>query len=134
MNVRDHLVGEQITIGVDWPIVIVIAVKRIITVSWVPIARVQEIISAGDENDVVTMLPPPIAIMPFVLITTERIRIAEPITSSLVIFPDLVRFRITIRRITDDRLHIAISCAAWGVDCLQAFRNLSLHQYVVGGL
>src|SRR4026208_868786 len=104
------------------------AVKRIITVSWVPIARVQEIISAGDENDVVTMLPPPIAMMPFVPITTERIGIAEPIRSSLVIPLDLVLLEITLRRITDDRLHITISCAAWGVDCIQAFRNLSLHQ------
>jgi hypothetical protein len=72
--------------------------------------------------------------MPSVPITTERIGIAEPIPSGLAIPLDLVLLEITIRRITDDRLRIAISCAAYGVDCLQAFRNLSLHQYVVGGL
>ena len=72
--------------------------------------------------------------MPFVPITTERIGVAEPIPSSLVIPLDLVLLGITIRRIADDRLRIAISCAVWGVDCLQAFRNFSLHQYVAGRL
>jgi hypothetical protein len=96
LNVRDHLVGQEITIGVDRPIVIVIVIKRIITISRVPIAGVEEIISAGDENDAITMLPPPVTIMPVVPITTERIGIAEPIASSLVILLGLVRFRITI--------------------------------------
>ena len=72
--------------------------------------------------------------MPFVPIMTKRVGIAEPIRSSLVIPPDLVLLQITICRITDDRLQIAISCAAWGLNCLQAFRNLSLHQYVFGWL
>ena len=74
LDVRDHFVGEQITVSVDWPVVIVIAVERIITKGWIPVASVEELISGGNEYDRVAMIMPPVAIMPFVPMTMERIQ------------------------------------------------------------
>src|SRR6266487_4077355 len=85
LNIRDHLVRQQITVGVDGAVIIVIIVERIVTQSRIPIASVQKIISPANENDRVAMLSPPIAIMPFPAITTECIRIAKTILSGLLI-------------------------------------------------
>src|SRR5205823_12171744 len=85
LNAGDYLVGQQITVCVDRPIIVVVTIKWIIAPSGIPIARIQKIISTGDKNDGVAMLPPPIAIVPFVPITTECIRIAKSILRILLI-------------------------------------------------
>src|SRR5207249_9026394 len=79
LDVCDHFVGEQITISVDWPIVIVVALQWIISIRWIPVAPVQEIISSADENDGITMIVPPVSVMPLVPVTAERIVIADVI-------------------------------------------------------
>ena len=46
LDVRDDFVGEQITVRVDRPIVVVIGLQWIVAISWIPVAPVQEIISS----------------------------------------------------------------------------------------
>ena len=72
LDVRDHLVGEQITVRVDWPIVIVIGLQWIVAIGRIPVAPVQEIISRVNENDRLTMIVPPVSVMPLVPVTAER--------------------------------------------------------------
>ena len=74
LDVRDHLVGKQITVSVDRPVVIVIAVERIVTKGRIPVASVQEIVSGGNEYDRVAMIMPPVAITPLVAMTMEGIQ------------------------------------------------------------
>ena len=45
LDVRDYFVREQITVGVDRPIVVVIGLQWIVAIGWIPVAPVQEIIS-----------------------------------------------------------------------------------------
>ncbi len=45
LDVRDDFVGKQITVRVDRPIVVVVALRWIVAISWIPVAPVQEIIS-----------------------------------------------------------------------------------------
>src|SRR5262245_25513690 len=79
LNVRDYFVREQITVGIDRSIVIVIGLQRIITVSWIPVAPVEEVISGIYEDDGLTMIVPPVTIMPLVPVTPERIVKAGPV-------------------------------------------------------
>src|SRR5204863_9672363 len=72
LDVRDDFVREQITVGVDRPIVIVIALQWIVAIGWIPVAPVQEIISGRYENDGVTMVMPPVSVMPLVPVTAGR--------------------------------------------------------------
>src|SRR6266487_296720 len=97
LNIRDHLVGQQITVSVDWAIVIVITTERIVAQGGIPIARVQIIISAVNENDGCEMLLPPIGVMPFVPATAERIGIAKAIPSVWLIPFPRVPLGITVR-------------------------------------
>src|SRR6266568_1673128 len=85
LNIRDDLIGQQIAVSIDRSVLIVIIVARIIAPRWIPIASVQKVISPANKNDGATMLSPPIAIVPFVLMTPECIRIAETIPSRLLI-------------------------------------------------
>src|SRR5215471_11139174 len=79
LNVRDYFIGEQITVGVDRSIVIVIGLQRIVTVGWIPVAPIQEVISGIYEDDGLTMIVPPVTIMPLVPVTPERIVKAGPV-------------------------------------------------------
>src|SRR5438552_2927387 len=90
LDIRDHLVREQITVGVDRPIVIVVALQWIVAIGWIPVAPVQEIISSRYENDRVTMIVPPVAVMPLVPVTAERFVMADAI---LFVLPLFVRRR-----------------------------------------
>ena len=45
LDVRDDFVGEQITVGVDRSIVVVVVLRWIVAIGWIPVAPVQEIIS-----------------------------------------------------------------------------------------
>src|SRR6266567_4299918 len=85
LNICDDLIGQQIAVSVDRSVLIVIIIARIIAPGWIPIASVQKVISPANQNDGVTMLSPPIAIVPFVLMTSECIRIAKTIRSRLLI-------------------------------------------------
>src|SRR6266481_2520813 len=85
LNIRDDLIGQQIAVSIDRSVLIVIIIARIIAPGRVPIASVQKIISPANKNDGATMLPPPIAIVPFVLMTPQCIRIAKTIPSHLLI-------------------------------------------------
>src|SRR5947207_7926896 len=71
LDVCDHFVRKQIAVGVDWPVIVVITIKGIVTKSWIPIAPVQEIISGGNKDDGVTMIMQPVAVVPFVPVTTK---------------------------------------------------------------
>ena len=64
LDVRDYFVREQITVSVDRPIVVVIGLQWIVTIGWIPVAPVQEIISGVYENDGLTIVVPPVSIMP----------------------------------------------------------------------
>src|SRR6266478_3830385 len=72
LDVRDDFVWKQITIGVDRPIVVVIGLQWIVAVSGIPVAPVQKIISRRYENDRVTMIVPPVMVMPLVPMTAGR--------------------------------------------------------------
>src|SRR5207302_9265912 len=72
LDIRDHLVREQITVGVDRPIVVVIGLQWIVAIGWIPVASVKKVVSRGNENDGVTMIVPPVSIMPLVPVTAKR--------------------------------------------------------------
>src|SRR6266542_1018092 len=97
LNIHDHLVGQQITVSVDRAIVIIITVERIVAQGGIPIARVQIIISAVNENDGCETLLPPIAMMPFVPMTAESIGIASAISFAVLIPPRRVPPGFTVR-------------------------------------
>jgi len=79
LHIGDHLIGQQITVRVNRAIVIVIVVERIIAPGWIPVTRIQKIISAVNKNDGRAISPPPIVVMPFVPVTAECVGIAEVI-------------------------------------------------------
>ena len=85
LNICDDLIGQQIAVSIDRSVLIVIIIARIIAPGWIPIASVQKVISPANKNDGATMFSPPIAIVPFVLMTSECIRIAKTIRSRLLI-------------------------------------------------
>src|SRR5207247_132250 len=92
-----------ITVSVDRPIVIVIAVQRIVAIGWIPVASIQKIVSGGNENDRVTMIVPPISVMPLVPVTTERFVKADIVLLVVRFFGGrvlqrFVRFRLRRRR------------------------------------
>ena len=72
LDVRDHLVREQITVSVDWPIVVVIGLQWIVAIGWIPVASVKKVVSRGNENDRVTMIVPPVTVVPLVPVTAKR--------------------------------------------------------------
>jgi len=88
LDVRDDFVREQITVGVDGPVVVVIVLQWIVTVGWIPVAPVQEIISGIYKNDGLTMIVPPVTVMPLVPMTAERFVMADLI---LFVTPLFVR-------------------------------------------
>src|SRR5439155_13454291 len=51
LNIHNYLVGKQITVSVDRPVVIVIAVERIVTPGRIPIASIEKIVCGVHEND-----------------------------------------------------------------------------------
>jgi len=79
LNVRDYFIGEQITVGVDGSIVIVIGLQRIVAIRWIPVAPVEKVITGVYENDGLTVIVPPVAIMPFMPVATEGIVKADVI-------------------------------------------------------
>ena len=87
LNIRDDLIGQQIAVSIDRSVLIVIIVARIIAPGWIPIASVQKVISPTNQNDGVTMLSPPIAIVPFVPMTSQGVEIAGAIIFALLIPP-----------------------------------------------
>src|SRR5262249_51033894 len=123
LNVCDHLIREQITIGVNGPVVVVVAVIGIVSPSWIPIAGVEEIISAGDKNNGIAMLLPPIAIVPFMPIATKGVGIAKTILSRLPLQLLLVRPHLAVRQITRCWFHTVIFSDALCLRRFQAFRN-----------
>src|SRR4029453_1605060 len=133
LNVRDHLVWQQIPIGVDWSIVIVIAVKRIVTPGRIPIARIQEIVSAGDKDNGIAMLFPPIAIVPIMPIATKSIGITKTILASLTIQLLLVVSDLTLRQITRRRVHSVIFGDALSVVVSKPFEIPCFANTPVGG-
>ena len=88
LDVRNYFVREQITVSVDRPIVVVIGLQWIVTIGWIPVAPVQEIISGGYENDGLTMIVSPVSIMPLVPVTAERFVMTDVI---LLVVPLFVR-------------------------------------------
>jgi len=86
LDVRDDLVREQITVSVDWPIVIVVALQWIVTPRGIPITSVQKIVSCGNKNDRVTMVVPPVSVMRLVPMTPERIIKAHVIVFVVPLF------------------------------------------------
>src|SRR5262249_15909371 len=97
LNVCDHLIPHQITIGVDGSGVVVVAVIRIVSPCWIPIAGVQEVISACNKHNGIAMLFPPVAIVPFMPIATKSIRITKAILSRLTLQLLLVLLDLTVR-------------------------------------
>src|ERR1043166_2474342 len=69
LNVRDYFIREQITVGVDRTIVVVIGLQWIVAIRWIPVAPIQEIISGIYENDGLTMIVPPVTVLPPLLVT-----------------------------------------------------------------
>src|SRR4030095_6688462 len=79
LNVRDYFIGEQITVGIDGSIVIVIGLQWVVTICWIPVAPVEKVIPGIYENDGLTIITPPIPVMPLVPVTTEGIVKADTI-------------------------------------------------------
>src|SRR6202030_3955071 len=78
LHIQDHLVRQQIAVGINRPVIIVVFVYRIVTPRREPITPVPIIISASDKNDDREMLFPPNAIVPLMPISLKCIRITEP--------------------------------------------------------
>jgi len=125
LNVRDDLIRQEITVSVNRSVVIVIIIERIVAPGRIPIASIQEIISTAYENDVGAMLPPPVAIVPFVPMRTQRIPVAEPIVSALFIPRRRALHRFTLSKIPGESLSIVISWVGLSVDRFQALWHLA---------
>src|SRR5262249_11990055 len=72
LDIQDHLVGQQISVGKNRAVVIVGLVARIVTQRREPITRIKIIISATDQDDDWVTLCPPISRMPFVVTSLLR--------------------------------------------------------------
>src|SRR6266446_4827946 len=83
LNIRDRLIGQQITVSVNGAIVIVVAIAWIVTQRRIPIASVQKEISAAHKNDGGEMLPPPVAVVPLLPMAAKRIGEAKTIVFAL---------------------------------------------------
>src|SRR6266478_6304880 len=112
LDIGDYLIWEQITVSVDRPIVVVIALQWIIAPCRIPIASVQEIISGGNENDGVTMVVPPVSVVPLVPVTTERLVKADIVVLVMRFFG----VRLFLRFV-----HLGLICRRWIVS-----RNIRL--------
>src|SRR5437762_3776403 len=99
LNIRDRLIGQQITVSVNGAIVIVVARERIVTQRRIPIASVQKEISAAHKNDGGEMLPPPIAVVPLLPMRAQRIEEAKMIGFALRIGLHLALWRLMRRQI-----------------------------------
>jgi TolB-like protein len=73
--------------------IIVIAIKRIVTPGWVPVASVEKIIPADDENNSIAVLFPPIAIVPLMAVSSERVGIVA-VTIAVSLVPFIFAFRL----------------------------------------
>jgi hypothetical protein len=71
------------------------------------------------------MLPPPVAIVPFVPMRTQRIPVAEAIVSALFIPRRRALHRFTPYGITGESLSIVISCDPLSVDRFWALWHLT---------
>src|SRR5438874_7243322 len=103
LDIRDHFIREQITVSVDGAIIVIIALQWIVAPRRIPVASVQEIAAGGNENDGVTMIVPPVSVMPLVPVTTERLVKADIVLLvvrflRLRVFERLVHFRLRCRR------------------------------------
>src|SRR5713226_9638255 len=83
LHIGNHLIGRQVVIPVDRPVISVIRIGSI-TPCWEPEARVPIIPSAIYENYAVIMAPPPTLVVPLRRIIPEnRISLALPVLASL---------------------------------------------------
>src|SRR6266446_3579329 len=94
LNIRDRLLGQQITVSVNGAIVIVVVIDRIVTPRRIPIAPVQKELSAGHKNDGGEMLPPPVAVVPLLPMGARRIVEAKTIVLALRIGLHLALWRL----------------------------------------
>src|SRR5256885_3380240 len=99
LNIRDRLIGQQITVSVNGAVVIVVARERIVTPRRIPIASVQKEISAAHKNDGGEMLPPPVAVVPLLPMAAQRIGEATMIVFALRIGLHLALWRLMRRQI-----------------------------------
>src|SRR4029077_5718101 len=76
-----------VTVRVDRPIVVVVVLRWIVAISRIPVAPIQEIISGCYKNDRVTMIVPPVSIMPLVPVTAGRFVMADVILLVVPLFP-----------------------------------------------
>ena len=70
LHVGDHLIGRQVVISVDWPIISIIGIRivapRRILVAGIPVVRAAEY-----ENDAVITAAPPVSVVPLRSVTPE---------------------------------------------------------------
>src|ERR1051326_676190 len=103
LDIGDYFIREQITVSVDGPVIVVIALQRIIAPRWIPVASVEKIVSRSNEHDGVTMTVPPVSIVPLGPVTAECLVKADLILLvvrllRLRVFQRFVHFRLTCRR------------------------------------
>src|SRR5437764_15154187 len=63
LHIGDDLVRRQTIIPIDRPIVSVVRIIGIVTVSWIPISQVPRVEAAAEYIDGMAVIPPPIPIM-----------------------------------------------------------------------
>ena len=72
LHIRDYLIGWQIVIAIDRTVVCIICVG-IVAPCWIPITRIPVIRATEHENDARVVVPPPVSIMPFRFVISERL-------------------------------------------------------------
>src|SRR5438093_10827081 len=85
LHINDNLVGQQVTVCVDWSIVVITFVGRIIPPCRTPVTGIPIVITAGDQDDNNVLLLPPNPIMTLMAIPAECLGITN--TLVLVFFP-----------------------------------------------
>ena len=63
LHVSDYLIGRQVVISVDWPVIRIIG-RRIVTPGRVPIIGIPIVPATEHENDAVVTATPPGSVVP----------------------------------------------------------------------
>src|SRR5581483_8306704 len=83
LDIGDYFVRQQITVGVNGAIVIVVAVERIVAKSRVPTADIEKVVTGADQHNRFAMRMPPGAIVPLVSMAATRIGVTDTILLTL---------------------------------------------------